>query len=266
MLSSVVVLLVVVLFIIQEKEPIEKVEEIESEVVEGVTETAAGTEKISKGTLYLVIDDVGYNMEELDRFLELSVPVTFSILPFLPFTAESAEAIRKAGKEYIIHTPMEPLNGEDPGPGALYTSMTDVQIDGALTAILHELPGAIGANNHMGSKFTSSREGMLAVLKQLREKSLFFLDSYTTKESVVREVAEILDMTYVKRDVFLDNTDEADAIKEEFVRGIRTAESAGTVVFIGHVWSDYLPEVISELYETTYREGLTFGYVSKLFE
>ena len=266
LLSSVVVLLVAALLIVEEKEPIETAVMVKKEVTEGVTETATGTGKIIKGTIYLVIDDVGYNMEELDRFLELPVPVTFSILPFLPFTAESSEAIRKAGNEYIIHIPMEPLNGEDPGPGALYASMTNVQIDAALTAILHELPGAVGANNHMGSKFTSTREGMHTVLMQLRESNIFFLDSYTAAESVVREVTETLDMPYVKRDVFLDNTDETDAIKEGFARGIRTAESAGTSVLIGHVWSEHLPDIISELYETIEQRNLTFGYISELFE
>ena len=34
-----------------------------------------------------------------------------------------------------------------------------------------------GANNHMGSRFTASREALLPVMRELSARKLFFLDS-----------------------------------------------------------------------------------------
>ncbi|MDR1143679.1 MAG: divergent polysaccharide deacetylase family protein, partial [Spirochaetaceae bacterium] len=72
-----------------------------------------------KGILALVIDDAGNNLRELDPFLAFPGPLTIAVLPGLPNSAEAARRIRNtAGKELFLHQPMEPLNGQDPGPGA----------------------------------------------------------------------------------------------------------------------------------------------------
>ena len=64
----------------------------------------------SKGKLIFVFDDAGHNLEQLQYFLDLPFPCTIAVLPKLPNSRETARRIRAAGKELILHQPMQPLN------------------------------------------------------------------------------------------------------------------------------------------------------------
>ena len=74
-----------------------------------------------KPKLAFVIDDWGHRWEAAEGFLELQVPMTFAVLPYLPKTSEHAARAAAAGYEVILHLPMEPHGGIDPGQGAILT-------------------------------------------------------------------------------------------------------------------------------------------------
>ena len=74
----------------------------------------------SKPLIALIIDDIGFSFYRTQMFLDLEVPITFSILPWLAHSRELACHIHENGHEIMLHQPMEPLSaGIDPGPGAL---------------------------------------------------------------------------------------------------------------------------------------------------
>ena len=71
--------------------------------------------------LALVIDDLGYAPPELvTRLCAQSVPFSVAVLPYQEFTRASADLAYGAGKEVMLHLPMEPIGypapGKDPGP------------------------------------------------------------------------------------------------------------------------------------------------------
>ena len=69
----------------------------------------------------IIIDDIGYSFSRARQFLELNIPITFSILPRLAKSNALAIEIRSIGHEIMLHQPMEPYSSKfDPGPGALY--------------------------------------------------------------------------------------------------------------------------------------------------
>ena len=268
LLPVIIVLLTVLLTLIQRTGPAEK--PVEAAVIEPEAEHESAAAKIiepaeDKGTIYFVIDDVGYNIDQLEPFLALDCSLTFAILPFLPYSNAAARQIEQKEKEYIIHMPMEPVNGEDPGPGALYTSMEADEIQASAMEILVSLPGAEGVNNHMGSKFTSDTTSMDAFLQVLKQEGKFYLDSYTTAESVVRESSERNNMIYNKRDVFVDNTPRAEDMEKAIREGFVLAEKQGEAVLIGHVWSENLPGVIEKLYREGIEKGYRFAHLSELY-
>ena len=81
----------------------------------------------------IIIDDVGYNFSRVLPFLELGVPITFSVLPRLAYSTVSAEKVHEEGHEVMLHQPMEPCNPLiDPGPGALYLSQSTKEICGII--------------------------------------------------------------------------------------------------------------------------------------
>jgi len=215
--------------------------------------------------IYIVIDDVGNSLEELEPFLSLPMPITFAVMPQRRFTRESVELIQKAKKYYIMHQPMEPVGDADPGEGAIFTGMSKEEISGQLDANLATLGGAPGINNHMGSKATADIETMRAVLEYLKERNMFFLDSVTTGESVAGTIAAEISLPYIERNsMFLDNERERDYIERALRSGFSLAETSGRAVMIGHVWDEHLAELLLELYPEFTEKGFSFDDIGSM--
>jgi len=143
----------------------------------------------------------------------------------------------------LLHLPMEPLDyphRADPGPGALFVGMEDTEILARLEDNLAQIPQAIGVNNHMGSRFTADRAGMATVLGALKGKDMFFLDSLTTGKSVVQEQARKIGLTNLRRQIFLDNVQNVQAILFQLRKAERLAHSTGDVIAIGHPYPETL--------------------------
>ena len=63
------------------------------------------------------------------------------------------------------------------------TTMSDNEIRSEVEAAIAAVPGAIGVNNHMGSKATADSRVMQTVLGAVWDAGLIFLDSRTTPDS-----------------------------------------------------------------------------------
>ena len=214
--------------------------------------------------LYFIIDDAGYNIEQLEAFLSLPGNFTIAVLPGLPHSKESAELIHDSGKQVFLHQPMEALGKNNPGPGAILLGMDNNEIKKTLLDNLNSLPYVSGLNNHMGSAVTSEADMMETILKTAAERKLLFTDSFTTSYSKCKEVAQKLGVTIAKRDVFLDNVDNREAIMESINTGLEIAENKGHAVMIGHVWSSELANTMMEIYPNLIEEGFTLEEMSDL--
>ena len=115
----------------------------------------------------IIIDDVGYDRKMAEGFLELNVPLTFSVLPRGPFNHSIIDQALKKDVEIMLHLPMEPSNypSVNPGPGALLTSMNPDELIAQLNANLDRVPNVKGVNNHMGSKLTASSDQMRQIFE-----------------------------------------------------------------------------------------------------
>jgi len=160
----------------------------------------------SRGRIALIIDDIGFSIPRAQQFLDLDLPITFSILPRLHYSQVLAHEIHEQGHEILLHQPMEPYDRFlNPGPGALFVGDDEGKIARIMTENLAELPYAYGVNNHMGSRFTSSPRETRDALEVLRGSGLFFVDSLTSQRSVVGETARRLKVPAAARHIFLDH-------------------------------------------------------------
>ncbi|MFO7850571.1 MAG: divergent polysaccharide deacetylase family protein [Spirochaetia bacterium] len=175
------------------------------------------------------------------------------------------EKIDEKGDAYILHQPMEPIGEEDPGPGALHSKMSEKDVEHILKENLKEMPDARGINNHMGSKATTNQKLMKSVLNTTKEEGLFYLDSKTTSDSVVREIAKEERVDFTERHVFLDNESSKEYIREALEEAKTVADLNGYAVLIGHIWSRELYEVLEDHYPSLRREGFAFEYITDLF-
>jgi len=213
-----------------------------------------------------VIDDVGNNIEQLKYFLKIPFPVTFAIMPDRAYSAESARLITEAGHQYILHQPMEAVNGQDPGASAIFTSMNREEIRRTLDHNFGQLPDALGMNNHMGSKATSDPSVMDTVMEYLAENDLFFLDSYTISNSLGVGAAEKHNVRYLKRNsMFLDNDKDHESIQNAINEGQKAAGKNGHAVMIGHIMTGELADTMLELYPNFIEDGFSLREISEIF-
>ena len=155
---------------------------------------------------------------------------------FQPHSADVARAARRSGRPVMLHLPMQPLHWPevDPGRGALLVSMDRPEIEARVRAALDEVPFATGVNNHMGSRFTEDQTRMNWVLELLRDRNLFFLDSWTSIRSRALAEARRLGVPSNRRSTFLDNVQEPEAIRIQIRKLVARARRRGAAVGIGH--------------------------------
>ncbi|MBI2251492.1 MAG: divergent polysaccharide deacetylase family protein, partial [Armatimonadetes bacterium] len=181
----------------------------------------------------IIIDDFGDNFEIARKFLTFPEKITFSILPKRTYSRKIAYLALKSKKDIMLHLPMEPLAG-NPGRGAIFTKMSEIEIKKILEEDLADFPGIKGVNNHEGSKATADKKIMREVIKIIKEHDLFFVDSLTSYTSVGEEIAKVEKLKFGKRDIFLDNEDNASYIEAQTLELIALAKKQGAAIGIGH--------------------------------
>ena len=184
----------------------------------------------------IIIDDLGYNRKMAQKFLELDAVLTFSVLPYSPFTKKIARAAKKKGMDVMLHLPMEPIEYPeiDPGPGVLLMSMTPDELIRQLNQDLDAVPGIKGVSNHMGSKMTAESDQMYQIFSILKKRGLFFIDSRSTPQTVGRPSARLFKLPFAERDVFIDHRPDADFIRRQLKALVRIARKRGEAVGIAH--------------------------------
>ncbi len=188
----------------------------------------------------VIIDDVGHNYAAAMPFIEMRHPVALSVLPDLPFSAELAALAARSGKTVLLHLPMEPEGypATDPGPGAVLVSYNDWEIRKVLEEDLASVGPISGINNHMGSKATADPRIMETVLGVIADRSLFFVDSRTTPDTVALTMARQKGIPAARRDVFLDNDHDAAAMDAQLEELLSLSESRGWAIGIGHAYPE----------------------------
>lgn len=217
------------------------------------------------GTLAIIVDDMGKSVQEAKSLLDIGVPLTFSIIPGLPKVRQVAEEARKNGAEVMIHIPMEPKGypRQRLEENGLLLSQSSEELSGRVEAFLREIPGAAGANNHMGSRFTEDREKMRTVIEALKGKGLFFVDSKTSPASVGYDVAREIGVKTAVRNVFLDNVQDVGAITKQLNLAANMARKRGSAIAICHPHPTTIQALAAAL-PRLQEEGITFVHVSRL--
>ena len=155
--------------------------------------------------LALVVAEVGREPGLLDALLALDEDVTFAVAAEAPHAAEVAKRLGAARREVVAHLPMEPAPPRTPdGPDFLTTAMSPETVGPKVDALLGRVPGAVGASNFQGSRLTTSRPHMSAVLERLSKRSLFYLDNRASPASVAEPTARVLGVRTAVRTHFLD--------------------------------------------------------------
>jgi len=216
-----------------------------------------------KGRIAIVLDDWGYNTKNLEAAKQIKRPITASVLPNLKYSKALARQLHESGFEIILHLPMQPKEKWGLEKDTISVSMNEAAIKKIVGRDLDELTFADGVSNHMGSMATEDRKTMEGVLKVLKSRRVFFLDSYVTPYSVCWALARKMGVPFAKRDVFLDNNNDPDYIRQQLKVLKYKARKNGFAVGIGHDRKATLA-VLREAMPRLEKEGYKFVFVSEL--
>lgn len=213
--------------------------------------------------LTIVIDDMGASLTQARELLAVRAPVVFSILPYTEHAREVAELAHAAGREVLVHLPMEPMKLRiSPGRDALLVGMDAATISRLTRINLASVPHAVGVNNHMGSRFTQHAELVRPALEEIQAQGLFVLDSLTHERSRLAQVSRDMGIPTYRRDVFLDVVRDATTILHQIRKAEHLALQHGQAIAIGHPY----PETFEALrrWEAAPRPGVTTVRLSEL--
>jgi polysaccharide deacetylase 2 family uncharacterized protein YibQ len=186
--------------------------------------------------LAIIIDDMGSSLADARSLVAIKVPLTFAIIPGLRVDKDVAAYAVTNKIETMIHIPMQPKGwpARRLEANGLLVAMDADELQERVSGFVQQFPGAVGANNHMGSEFTEQEEKMTVVLQTLKKNNLFFIDSVTSPESAGLRVAQRLGIRSARRNVFLDNEQERRYILGQINQAVRLARKNGSAIAICH--------------------------------
>ena len=201
--------------------------------------------------LAIIVDDLGYDRVAARAVFALPARVSVAVLPNLPESSAVANEAHRRGLEVLLHLPMESLGGEDTAEKIeLRVGEPAAEVSRVLDQMLLTVPYAVGVNNHQGSRATADAGLMASLAVALRARGLFFIDSRTSAATRALDAARRAGVPAAARNVFLDDDEQAGAVRRQLERAERLAREQGWCVAIGHphgvtldVLADALPEV-----------------------
>jgi polysaccharide deacetylase 2 family uncharacterized protein YibQ len=219
----------------------------------------------TKPRIAIIIDDLGYQLAAGRRALGLPGPIAFAVLPDTPYGRRLAMLANNSGREVLLHLPLQAANHEGPNePGGITLDMTRGAFRTTFAAAMETVPFAVGVSSHRGSLLTRHPGHMTWLMQEIRAREdLFFIDSYTTHESIALQVAREEGVSAARRDVFLDHERTVDAVAREFERLKNKARRQGHAVAIGHPFPETL-EVLEEQLPLLEDQGFELVTISEL--
>ena len=198
--------------------------------------------KTNRGKIAVIMDDLGSSLRPVNKLLQLDVMITPAILPGTSRAKKMTVLLQNNGREYMIHLPMQPRSypKTNPGANALLLGQSEAETRRLIQSYIKGVPGAVGCNNHMGSRYTEESQPMQLVLAELKRYGLFFVDSRTIGDSVAFTEARKMGLKTATRNIFLDNDEDISAIRKQIHRMVSLAGDNHEIIAICHPYSETL--------------------------
>lgn len=214
--------------------------------------------------LAIILDDLGNDRAAAEAIFALSCPITLSVLPNHPHSAEIAEEAHRRGYEVMLHLPMQSLADEKPEPQELRPGMSAGDVAALVNQLLQTVPEVAGVNNHQGSQSTADAQLMNELMPVLREHKLFYVDSRTTTATIAYDTAQRAGVPSGFRNTpFLDDVAELAPIRKQLQLALRNAQQKGTAIAIGHPHPATL-QALKEGLPEAQAQGIQLVFASEL--
>jgi len=214
--------------------------------------------------LAIILDDLGSDRAAAEAIFAMPYPLTVSILPNHEHSKEIADEALQRGFQVMLHLPMQSVANESPEKEELRPGMSAAQVQSLLGEMVESVPNAVGVNNHQGSQATSDPALMNELMPTLRDLHLFYVDSRTTAATVAFDTAQRDGVPTAFRNVpFLDDVQNAAAIRKQLQLALRGAKEKRAAIAIGHPHPATL-EALREFLPTVRASGVRLVFASDL--
>ncbi|MCM8791644.1 MAG: divergent polysaccharide deacetylase family protein [Candidatus Omnitrophica bacterium] len=223
---------------------------------------------VIKGEIVIVLDDWGYNLDNLEILKEIPQPLVLAILPHLEYSREISDFAKSIGKEVILHLPLEPKKSSDYLGWEKFTitvNMGEEEIKRIVSKAIINLGEVKGVSNHMGSRATEHEKTMNVIFKEIKKRGFYFLDNRVSGGSICRYLSKKLSLKFISRDIFLDNEKRIDYIKTQLNKLKIIALNKGHAVGVGHNRPLTL-KILKEELPKIEKEGFKFVFLSELIK
>ena len=212
--------------------------------------------------LAIIMDDISTNAQA-SELKKLSIKVTPSIFP--PEKQHPKTAwLAKEFSVYMVHLPLQALNYTNEKANTLRTGDSKEKISQRIKDIKKDFKGVKYINNHTGSGFTSDFKSTLALLAELKNSEIYFIDSLTTNKSTVLDASKKLGLKYAYRDVFLDNEQNVSKILKMINKAVAVAKKDGVAIAICHPYKSTFEAL--KIAQKDAFNGVEVVYVDKIYE
>ena len=212
--------------------------------------------------LAIIMDDISTNAQA-SELKKLSIKVTPSIFPPEKQHPKTAE-LAKEFSVYMVHLPLQALNYTNEKANTLHTGDSKEKISQRIKDIKNDFKGVKYINNHTGSGFTSDFKSTLALLAELKNSEIYFIDSLTTNKSTVLDASKKLGLKYAYRDVFLDNEQNVSKILKMINKAVAVAKKDGVAIAICHPYKSTFEAL--KIAQKDAFNGVEVVYVDKIYE
>lgn len=107
--------------------------------------------KINKPRLAIIIDDFGKNRSGVKEMMDIDLPLTIAIMPFLEYSTQDANTAHEKGHEVILHLPMQSQEVDIAswlGPKPIKVDLKEDEIRKIVIDSMDAVPHAVGMNIH----------------------------------------------------------------------------------------------------------------------
>ena len=212
--------------------------------------------------LAIIMDDISTNAQA-SELKKLSIKVTPSIFPPEKQHPKSAE-LAKEFSVYMVHLPLQALNYTNEKANTLHAGDSKEKISQRIKDIKNDFKDVKYINNHTGSGFTSDFKSTLALLDELKNSEIYFIDSLTTNKSTVLDASKKLGLKYAYRDVFLDNEQNVSKILKMINNAVAVAKKDGVAIAICHPYKSTFEAL--KIAQKDAFNGVEVVYVDKIYE
>jgi len=152
-----------------------------------------------------------------------------------------------------------------PGEGVLLEEMDEEKLVRQLSKDLEAVPYIRGVSNHMGSRLMEDPMKLRIIMKELKKRDLFFLDSRTTPQTLGLQTARSIGLRTTERTLFLDHSQDPEEIKEQLEKLVQLSLETGKAIGIGHPHPSTLKS-LKEMIPKMKAKGIQIVPLSSLVE